>query len=85
MAGLPGGLGALADWGSFAVFPSSLMCCLSQVSLVGSGCPVRALGLAAAWRGSRLSSHTASLCGVSRDAPWQSESQEDVLLGDCPL
>lgn len=79
VAGLPGGRGALADWGSLAVVLSSLMGCLSRVSLICSG---RAPGLAAAGRGfESLQPHCQPV--GSAGAPFgEVESREDVLLGD---
>lgn len=90
VAGLPGGRGALADWGSLGVVLSSLMGCLNRVSLICSG---RALGLAAAGRGSSLSSHTVSLWGqqgrllgklsLGRTFCWEISPSDVEGLGMC--
>lgn len=67
VAGLPGGCGALADWGSRGVVLSFLMGCLNRVSLICSG---RAPGLAAAGRGFESLQPHCQACGVSRGALW---------------
>lgn len=67
VAGLPGGRGALADWGSLGVVLLSLMGCLNRVSLICSG---RAPGLAAAGRGFESLQPHCQACGVSRGALW---------------
>lgn len=64
MAVLPGGHGQWAGMWQFFVILPSVTCCLSRVSLVCLVFPVRALGLAASGRGSRLSSHLAGLWGL---------------------
>lgn len=79
MAGPPEGCGALAGT-IFLVILSPIMCCLSPVLLVRSVC------LCAPWvslppGGVRVSPATPPASGVSRGAPWGSESRDDLLLG----